>query len=136
VKGWFILSITLLIGFVLGVAAATKGPTAIGPYLPRSINGSTTAIEGQVARKQRDGNRLLVRVDTAQGPMLVAFTQKAADLDVLLDAGDTVMLLTSGGYATFIDDPALERVKNPRQAQTAPSSPPPASADSGRGAVR
>jgi hypothetical protein len=49
--------------------------------------------------------------------MLVAFTQKAADLDVLLDPGDRVILVTTG-YATFIDDPILERVKRPEGTQS------------------
>jgi hypothetical protein len=52
--------------------------------------------------------------------MLVTFTQKVADLDVLLDAGDTVTLVIPG-YATFVDDPILERIKEP--GRTHPSSP-------------
>ena len=84
----------------------------IAPYVPRAVSEAGKHIEGQVVRKQRDGNRLLVKISTAQGPMLVAFTQKVADLDVLLDSGDTVTLITSS-YATFVDDPVLERVKEP-----------------------
>jgi len=68
-----------------------------------------------VVRKQREGNRLLVKVTTAQGPMLVTFTQKVADLDVLLDPGDKVTLVIPG-YATFVQDPVLERVKEPGRA--------------------
>jgi hypothetical protein len=59
--------------------------------------------------------------------MLFTFTQKVPDLEVLLDAGDTVTLVISG-YATFIDDPILERVKEPARAQapsSSPSTPPP-----------
>ncbi len=54
--------------------------------------------------------------------MLVTFTQKVPDLDVLLDAGDTVTLLIPG-YATFIDDPILERVKEAARTKTPSSSP-------------
>jgi hypothetical protein len=111
VKGWLILSCTLLVGIILGIGVATKGPTLVTAYLPKS-NGPSERIEGAVVRKQRDGNRLLVKIATPQGPMLVTFTQKAPDLDVLLDPGDTVILI-SRGYATFIDDPVLERVKRP-----------------------
>ncbi len=118
-----ILGVTLLIGIVLGVGAARRGPAFVAPYLPKAVTGSSPRIEGQVVRKQRDANRLLVKVDTAQGPMLVVFTEKAADLDVLLDPGDTVTLLTSGGYATFIDDPALEGVKRPARGEPAPAPP-------------
>jgi hypothetical protein len=77
-------------------------------------------------RKQREAtNRLLLKVGTTQGPMLVTFTHKVAELDLLLEAGDVVTLGTTG-YATFLDDPALERVQRPGGAGVAPS-PRPAS---------
>jgi hypothetical protein len=126
--GWLILSVTLVTGFVLGIGAATKGPAVVAPYLPSKVGGAHERIEGQVVRKQRDGNRLLVKVATAQGPMLVAFTQKVGDLDVLLDSGDTITLVTAG-YATFVDDPGLDRVKAPTTARV--PSPPPSGTASG-----
>jgi len=122
-RGWLILSVTLLVGIIIGVGAARRGPALVARYLPKAVTESGARIEGQVVRKQRDANRLLVKVDTAQGPMLVVFTEKAADLDVLLDPGDTVTLLTSGGYATFVDDPALEGVKRPARGEPAPAPP-------------
>jgi len=128
VRGWLILSVTLVTGFVLGIGAATKGPAVVAPYLPSKVGGAHERIEGQVVRKQRDGNRLLVKVATAQGPMLVAFTQKVGDLDVLLDSGDTITLVTAG-YATFVDDPGLDRVKAPTTARV--PSPPPSDTASG-----
>lgn len=88
-------------------------------YLPRRIAGPSERIEGDVVRKQRESDRLLLKIATAQGPMLVTFTQKVAELDVLLEPGDTVTLMTRG-YATFVQDPELERVKRPRA--TPPSS--------------
>ena len=121
-KGWLILSFTLAIGIVLGVGAMTKGPALVAPYLPKSISGQSERIEGEVVRKQREGNRLLVKVATAQGPMLLTFTQKVAELDLLLEPGDRVELITPG-YATFMDDPTLERVQRPAGAVAAPSSP-------------
>jgi hypothetical protein len=125
VRGWFVLGVTLLIGVALGIGAATRGPAFVAPYLHKVANGSSARLVGQVVRKQRDGNRLLVKVDTAQGPLLAVFTQKVADLDVLLDPGDSVTLVTAGGYQTFVDDPALEDVKSPARAQPAPGPPPP-----------
>jgi hypothetical protein len=121
-RGWLILSCTLVIGILLGVGATTKGPALVAPYLPKSISGQSERIEGEVVRKQREGNRLLLKVATAQGPMLVTFTQKVAELDLLLEPGDTVELITPG-YATFVDDPTLERVKRPAGAGVAPSPP-------------
>ena len=97
----------------------TKGPALVAPYLPKSISGQSERIEGEVVRKQRDGNRLLVKVATIQGPMLVTFTQKVAELDLLLEPGDRVELITPS-YATFVEDPTLERVKRPTGAGVAP----------------
>ncbi len=111
-RGWLILICTFLVGAIVGGGLANRGSTLIASYLPKAVSRAGEHIEGQVVRKQRDGNRLLVKITTAQGPMLVTFTQKVADLDVLLDAGDTVTLITPG-YATFVDDPILERVKEP-----------------------
>ena len=128
-KGWLILICTFLVGAAVGVGLANRGPALIAPYLPKAVSRPGEHIEGQVIRKQRDGNRLLVKITTAQGPMLVTFTQKVADLDVLLDAGDMVTLVAPS-YATFVDDPILERVKEPARAQaplppSSPSTPPP-----------
>jgi hypothetical protein len=128
VRGWVILLGTFLVGIAVGVGVASRGPALISPYLPKSVSGAGKRIEGEVVRKQRDGNRLLVKVTTAQGPMLVTFTQKAADLDVLLDAGDVVTLATPG-YATFVEDPVVEHVKTAARAPSPsppPGAPPPA----------
>ena len=128
-RGWIVFIGTFLVGVVVGVGMGNKGPAMIAPYLPKAVSGPGEHIEGRVVRKQRDGNRLLVKISTAQGPMLVTFTQKVADLEVLLDPEDTVTLVTPA-YATFVDDPILERVKEPAGARapsppSAPSSPPP-----------
>ena len=92
--------------------------------MPKGVSGPGQRIEGQVIRKQRDGNRLLVKITTAQGPMLVTFTQKAPDLDVLLDSSDTVTLVTPG-YAPFVDDPIVERVKESGRTASPPPLPSP-----------
>jgi hypothetical protein len=102
------------------------GPALVAPYLPKSMSGRGARIEGEVLRKQREANRLLLKVGTAQGPMLVTFTQKVPELDLLLEPGDTVTLLTPG-YATFVEDPTLEGVQRPRGALVGPSPPPAAS---------
>ena len=123
-RGWVILVCTFVVGAVVGGGLANRGPALIAPYLPKAVSGAGEHIEGQVVRKQRDGNRLLVKITTAQGPMLVTFTQKVADLDVLLDVGDTTTLVIPG-YATFVDDPILERVKEPARAQAPSATSPP-----------
>ena len=118
-RGWVILIGTFVIGVVVGLGVANRGSALIAPYFPKGGSGSGERIEGQVVRKQREGNRLLVKVSTARGPMLVTFTQKVADLDVLLDPGDTVTLMIPH-YATFVEDPVFEQIKEPGRAK-APS---------------
>jgi hypothetical protein len=76
------------------------GPALAAPYLPKSMSGQGARIEGEVLRMQREANRLLAKVGAVQGPILVIFTQKVAELDLLLEPGDTVTLLTPG-YAIF-----------------------------------
>lgn len=121
-RGWLILIVTLLTGVIVGIGAATMGPVLVAPYLPKSMSGQGERIQGEVLRKQRETNRLLVKVGTPQGPMLVTFTQKVAELDLLLEAGDTVTLITAG-YATFVDDPSLDRVQRPSGIGLAPAPP-------------
>ena len=116
-RGWGILLGTLLVGAVIGFGAASRGPALIAPYFPKARSGAGERIEGQVVRKQREGNRLLVKITTAQGPMLVTFSQRVPDLDVLLDPGETITLVVPG-YATFVEDPVLERVKEPGRAKS------------------
>jgi hypothetical protein len=123
VRGWLILVATLLTGIILGIGAATMGPVVVAPYLPKSMSGQGERMQAEVLRKQRDANRLLLKVGTAQGPMLVTFTQKVAELDLLLEPGDTLTLITSG-YATFVEDPVLDRVQRPSGPGLAPSQPP------------
>jgi hypothetical protein len=93
-RGWVILIGTFLVGLVVGVGVANRGSALIASYFPNSASGAGEHVEGQVVRKQREGNRLLVKVITSQGPMLVI-----------------------PHYATFIEDPVFERIKAPAPAK-------------------
>jgi len=73
VRGWLILTVTLLTGIILGVGATTLGPALVAPYLPKSISGQSERVDGEVLRKQREANRLLLKVATSQGPMPLTF---------------------------------------------------------------
>lgn len=106
-----VLPLVFLIGLVLGAAAALSVPGLARPYLPEILAGKRVTIDGEVARKQREPNRLLLKVHTAQGDLLAVFTKKVADIDLLVEPGD-VLTLDAAGYAPFLEDPAIARVRH------------------------
>ena len=108
----------LLVGIVLGVVAAIVGPRWIGPYFP-DVFRKGGRIEGQVLDKVPELDRLLLRVSTEDGLILVTFSRKLKELDLLIEKGDLVTLGTEG-FQTFIDDPVVERVKRTEGRVTAP----------------
>ena len=73
-------------------------------------------------KKQREPNRLLLKMQTDQGPVLVTFTRKVAEIDLLVEPGD-IILLGLPRNQTFVDDPTLERVKRPAPAAPARGQP-------------
>ncbi len=100
----------LLLGAVLGAAVATIWPRFIAPHLPQSLRASTEAVEGTVIRKQRDGERLLLTIDTPEGAALATFTEKVPEIDLLVEEADTVTL-GLGGYEPFVENPAIRGVR-------------------------
>ena len=118
----------LLIGIALGVVGTIFGPDVAGPYLPETFRGKKTeTIDGEVVRKLREGDRLLLTVQTSQGSFLVTFKKKVAEIDLLVQQGDTVTLALSR-YEPFVEEPAILRVRKqelpPRPKANAPPSSP------------
>jgi hypothetical protein len=109
VRGWSLLLVTLLVGAGLGVAATVYGPPIVDPYLPKDFRIQARVVEGQVASKQREPNRLLVKIQTDKGVLLATFTKRVAEVDLLIDAGDTIALGLRSDQP-FVDDPLIERV--------------------------
>ncbi len=109
-RGWIILIVTLLVGAALGVAGTIYVPPRVDPYLPKELRLKGRVVEGQVIGKQRDGARVLVKVQTDQGMILAAFTKRAAEIDLLVEPGATIALALPSD-APVIDDPAIESVK-------------------------
>ena len=105
-----------LIGLLLGVAGTILVPTYLGSYLPSFLRGETVTVEGPVLAKQRPsegGDRLLLTVQAAQGAMLVTFTERVSEIDLLVDEGDVVSLGVKR-YEPFVENPAVRGVeKNP-----------------------
>ncbi|HYS18943.1 MAG TPA: hypothetical protein VET45_18620 [Candidatus Binatia bacterium] len=112
-RGWIILIVTLLVGAALGVAGTIYGPARVDPYLPRELRLRSRVVEGQVLQKQREPNRVLVKIQTDQGVILAAFTKRVAEIDLLIEPGATIALSLPGDQPV-VDDPAIERVKPPK----------------------
>ena len=126
-KAWMIVLI-LLIGVALGVSGTILAPKLAGPYLPESFRAKTEVVEGEVDRKLREQDRLLLTVQTSQGTVLATFKQKVAEIDLLVQKGDTVTLALRR-YEPFVENPAIERVRKlqptkPEPAKQEPTSRP------------
>ncbi|PYN32948.1 MAG: hypothetical protein DME01_20055 [Candidatus Rokuibacteriota bacterium] len=112
-RGWIILIVTLLVGATLGVAGTVYVPPRLDPYLPKELRLKARVVEGQVIQKQREGNRVLVKIQTDQGVILAAFTKRVAEIDLLVEPGATIALALASDQPV-VDDPAIERVKRPK----------------------
>lgn len=99
-----------LLGLAVGVAGALLAPRYLGPYLPAAIRGDGERVEGEVLGKLRDGERLLLTVETPQGAVLATFRERVAEIDLLVEEGDSVAL-GLGRYRPFIEDPEVEGVR-------------------------
>jgi hypothetical protein len=54
-KGWLILSFTLAIGIVLGVAAMTRGPALVAPYCPSRSAGKANGSKAKSCASSATG---------------------------------------------------------------------------------
>jgi hypothetical protein len=109
-RGWATSIVTLLVGAGLGVAGTVYVPPVVDPYLPKELKIRARLVEGQVTSKQREPNRVLVKLQTDQGVVLATFTKRVAEIDLLIEQGDTIALALRSDEP-FVDDPQIERVK-------------------------
>ncbi len=123
-KTWMIVLI-LLIGIAFGVSGTILAPRLAGPYLPESFRAKTEVVEGEVERKLREQDRLLLTVQTSQGTVLATFKQKVAEIDLLVQKGDTLTLALRR-YEPFVQDPTIERVRKQEAAKPEPAKQEPA----------
>lgn len=110
----WLLPLTLLVGVALGVSGTILAPGLVGPYLPGVVRGKAELVEGEVVRKQREADRLLLTVTTGQGAILATFKKQVAEIDLLVEQGDALTLALRG-YEPFVADPAIERVRKPKR---------------------
>lgn len=125
-RSWLLLLLTFLVGLGIGVAGALLAPRWVDPYLPEAIRAEVERVEGEVTRKLKEEDRLLLTVVTAQGSILATFRKKVPEIDLLVEQRDLVTLALRR-YEPFVDDPVIERVRKGtpmRQPESAgPASP-------------
>lgn len=102
-----------LLGFLLGLAVGISGmvliPRFASSYLPPAMKPGVS-VKGIVVAKQRDPERLLVTLSAPEGSILVTFTKKVPEIDLLVEKTDA-LTLSMGGYRPFIQNPEIERVQ-------------------------
>ncbi len=104
--------LVFVIGFVLGVVAVFVAQPFLGERLPEAVGGKRQTVEGPVTAKQRQGDRLLLTINTSAGAVLGTFTKRVDEISLLVERGDTVTL-TVGGYQPFLENPEITRVGKP-----------------------
>lgn len=112
-----------LLGAAVGVAGALLAPRFLGPHLPAGIGGGGETVDGRVVGKRLDGERLLLTVTTPRGAVLATFRQRVAEIDLLIEVGDSVSL-GLGGYRPFADDPTVAGVRKAAAGELPAGSPP------------
>ncbi len=102
-----------LLGFLFGLAVGISGmvliPRFASSYLPPAMKPGVS-VKGVVVAKQRDPERLLVTLSAPEGSILVTFTKKVPEIDLLVEKTDA-LTLSMGGYRPFIQNPEIERVQ-------------------------
>ncbi|TDI93952.1 MAG: hypothetical protein E2O75_00875 [Chloroflexi bacterium] len=99
----------LLGGIVVGVLGTIFLPRLAAPYLPEVMRGEQQEVSGIVEAKSAEVDRLLLTVGSEAGAMLVTYTKNVAEIDLLIDVGDSVLLVVDE-YAPFINDARIRRV--------------------------
>lgn len=103
----------LLIGVAVGVAGTLLLPDLVRPHLPPALRLGEEEVAGLVVEKRKEGERLLLTVDTDRGASLVTFTRRVPEIDLLVAQGDSVTL-GLGAYAPLVEDPTLAGVRKGR----------------------
>jgi hypothetical protein len=118
-KAW-LGTVVFVVGLALGGVAAVLGPRVARPYLPQALQGKVERVEGDVVRKQREPDRLLMTVVTPRGAILATFTRRIPEIDLLVAEGDA-LTLGLRRFEPFVEDPAILSVTKKTPAAGAPA---------------
>ena len=111
-RGWTILTVTLLVGVAAGATGMRLLPSVVRAYAPAGLGTHTHVSDAAVTKKQREQDRVLLRVQDNDRPVLLTFTRRVPEIDLLIDPGDVITLALPDDQ-TFVEDPLIERVKRP-----------------------
>ncbi len=98
-----------LAGVAVGVAGTILVPRVAGPLLPGVFDSQDPSVEGRVAGKLRENDRLLVTLEPDRGSVLATFTERVSEVDLLVATGDT-LVISMPEYSPFVENPPIERV--------------------------
>lgn len=97
-------------GLILGIAGTILVPIFLAPYLPAVFSGNKEILSGPVLAKERDGDRLLLTIQTEPGALIASFSERVSEIGMLVEPGDTVTIAVDD-YDPFVTDPDFEGVK-------------------------
>jgi len=113
-------TLLFVIGVALGAVLAVIGPRVAGPYLPGALLGKVESVEGEVTRKQREPDRLMLTVVTPRGAILATFKKRIPEIALLVAEGD-VLSLGLRRFEPFVEDPAIQSVTKKTPAEGSPT---------------
>src|SRR2546429_9842007 len=102
--------LVFLVGLALGVTLVLVGPRVAGPFLPEALRGKAEVVEGEVAKKLREQDKLLVTLVNGFVVILITFKQNVAEGDLLVEDGDKLSLRVLR-VETFVDVPVVQSVE-------------------------
>jgi hypothetical protein len=97
-------------GLVFGAVGGIVGRPYIQGKLPAFVRGETVTLEGPATAKGREEDRLLITVATPAGAILATFKKRVEEIDLLVQAGDTVAIDVPA-YQPFVENPRIVRVR-------------------------
>lgn len=99
-----------LLGALFGFLVAALFQPLLRPLVTEAVRGEDDVTEGRVAGKRLQGERLLLTVDATEGTVLATFTQRVAEIDLLVEEGD-LLKLGVARYEPFVEDPPILSVR-------------------------
>ncbi|MFQ5680144.1 MAG: hypothetical protein ACE5HP_11880 [Gemmatimonadota bacterium] len=112
-----------LLGVGVGVAGTLLTPRLGGDYLPEAVRPAEVEVTGEVLGKRLEEERLLLTLETPAGAILATFRRRVPEIDLLVEAGDTVTLGLRR-YEPFVEDPAVNGVRKGRRSDDAEAARP------------